>query len=397
MNAPVPDAGVARAAARRHPPLASSAFDALLAQLGAEFAATAADYDRSAEFPHRNLARLHEYDLLSLTVPAEAGGGGANLAQALKVVRAVARGEPSTALVLVMQYLFHHRLQANARWPVELRERVAHEAVRDGALINSLRVEPELGTPARGGLPATVARRQGDGWLINGRKLYSTGSPGLTWLAVWARSDETPPRVGVWLVRRDTPGVHVGALWNHLGMRATGSHEIVFEEVFVPLAHAVDVQLPGAPGAGLDALGLAWMSVLLPAVYDGIARAARDWFANWAATRAPANLGAPLSSLASFQQTLGRIDALLFSNRVLLDAAAQGEQVALDEAPLVKYTVTNQAIEAVQIAVEAAGNPALSRDNPLERHYRDVLCARIHTPQNDSVLQGAGRAGFARS
>jgi alkylation response protein AidB-like acyl-CoA dehydrogenase len=49
----------------------------------------------------------------------------------------------------------------------------------------------------------------------------------------------------------------------------------------------------------------------------------------------------------------------------------------------------------VQLAVEASGNPGLSRDNPLERHYRDVLCARIHTPQNDSVLQGVGRAGFA--
>jgi alkylation response protein AidB-like acyl-CoA dehydrogenase len=157
----------------------------------------------------------------------------------------------------------------------------------------------------------------------------------------------------------------------------------------------VDIQLPGEPGAGLDALGFAWMSVLLSAVYDGVARTARDWFADWAATRTPANLGAPLSSLASFQQTLGRIDALLFSNRVLLDATAHAERVSLDEAPLVKYTVTNQAIEAVQIAIEATGNPGLSRDNPLERHYRDVLCARIHTPQNDSVLQGAGQAGFA--
>jgi alkylation response protein AidB-like acyl-CoA dehydrogenase len=80
---------------------------------------------------------------------------------------------------------------------------------------------------------------------------------------------------------------------------------------------------------------------------------------------------------------------------VLLDATAHAERVALDEALLVKYTVTNQAIEAVQIAIEASGNPGLSRDNPLERHYRDVLCARIHTPQNDSVLQGAGRTAFA--
>jgi alkylation response protein AidB-like acyl-CoA dehydrogenase len=212
---------------------------------------------------------------------------------------------------------------------------------------------------------------------------------------VWARSDETPPRVGVWLVPRDAPGVRVGSEWNHLGMRATGSHELVFDSVFVPAAHAVDVHPPGEPGAGLDALGLAWMSVLLPAVYDGVARAARDWFARWAVERKPGNLGAPLASLPAFEQTLGRIDALLFNNRVVLDAAAHARHMTLDEAPLVKYTVTNQSIEAVQLAVEASGNPGLSRDNPLERHCRDVLCARIHTPQNDSVLQGAGRAGFA--
>lgn len=66
MNAPVPDPALAHAATRRHSPFASSAFDALLAQLTAEFAAGAADYDRSAEFPHRNLraiprsaARIH--------------------------------------------------------------------------------------------------------------------------------------------------------------------------------------------------------------------------------------------------------------------------------------------------------------------------------------------------
>ncbi|NYH21633.1 acyl-CoA dehydrogenase family protein [Paraburkholderia bryophila] len=391
MNAPIADSAVTR----RHPPLDSDAFDALLAELTREFAASAAHYDASAEFPHANLARLHEFDLLSLTVPASLGGAGASLPQALKVVRAVARGEPSTALVVVMQYLFQFRLQCSPHWPVELRERVAREAVRDGALINSLRVEPELGSPARGGLPSTVAKRSGDGWLIDGSKLYSTGSPGLTWLAVWARSDETPPRVGVWLVPRDAPGVRVGSEWNHLGMRATGSHELVFDNVFVPAAYAVDVHPPGEPGAGLDAAGLAWMSVLLSAVYDGVARAARDWFAQWASTRRPGSLGAPLASLPAFQQTLGQIDALLFSNRVLLDASAQAAQVALDEAPLVKYTVTNQSIEAVQRAIEASGNPGLSRDNPLERHYRDVLCARIHTPQNDSVLQGVGRAGFA--
>ncbi|RML92820.1 Acyl-CoA dehydrogenase protein, partial [Pseudomonas savastanoi] len=78
--------------------------------------------------------------------------------RAQQVVSAVAKGEPSTALILVMQYLQHSRLQENRNWPSHLRVQVAEEAVREGALINALRVEPDLGTPARGGLPGTVAQ-----------------------------------------------------------------------------------------------------------------------------------------------------------------------------------------------------------------------------------------------
>jgi alkylation response protein AidB-like acyl-CoA dehydrogenase len=57
--------------------------------------------------------------------------------------------------------------------------------------------------------------------------------------------------------------------------------------------------------------------------------------------------------------------------------------------------IDKRAIEAVALALEASSNPGLSRNNALERHYRDVLCARIHTPQNDTVLGNLGRAAFA--
>ncbi len=367
--------------------LDSAEADAWLAALTGEFAAGAAELDRGALFPHDNLARLQGAGLLALIVPQPLGGRGATLAQTLKVVRAVARGEPSTALILVMQYLYHLRLQANPNWLRALKERVARDAVEHGALINSLRVEPELGSPSRGGLPATIGTRDGGHWILNGRKIYSTGSPGLTWFAVWARSDEAEPRVGAWLVHRDTPGIRFGEAWNHLGMRATGSHEVIFDKVRVPFNHAVDLQLPAAAASGLDPLTTVWMNTLLSSIYDGVARAARDWFAQWAANRVPANLKAPLSSLDSFQQTLGQID-------VLLDSGARGE-IGVAEAPAIKYLVTDNAIDAVELALKASSNPGLSRNNPLERHYRDVLCARIHTPQNDTVLGALGRAGFA--
>ena len=375
------------------PDFAAPGFDQLLAGLTAEFAASAEHHDRTREFPHANFARLHELGLLALTAPVADGGHGADLDVARKVVAAVARAEPSTALVLVMQYLHlacHDRLE---RWPEHLRQRVIGDVVREGALINSLRVEPELGTPARGGLPGTIARRVPGGWRISGRKLYSTGAPALRWYLVWSRSDDVLPLVGAWLVHRDTPGIEIIETWDHLGLRASGSHDVVFTNVFVPADHAVDVALANAPAAP-DARFGAWISVLLSTVYDSVARAGRDWFAEWARSRVPASLGAPLASLQRYQQALGEIDALLFSNRVLLDAGARGG-LSPGEANLVKTLVTNNAIDAVQKAVELSSNPGLHRANPLERHFRDVLCGRIHTPQDDAVYSQIGAAAFA--
>lgn len=382
-----------------HHQLDSPEFAALLAGLTREFAAGAARHDREASFPHENFERLHALGLLALTTPRSLGGLGANLAQTARVIGAVARGEPSTALVLTMQYLHHASAAHAARWPRHLLERVARETVDDGALINALRVEPELGTPARGGLPATVARRTPEGWSISGRKIYSTGIPRLTWLAVWARGDDGDggePLVGTWLVRRDTPGITVIENWDHLGMRATGSHEVVFDNVLVPLEHAVDVT-PAGRTSSLDPAILQWMAVLLATIYDAVARNARDWLADFLLTRAPANLGAPLASLPRFQEALGQIDAWLFSNRVMLDAAARGHLDHGDSADSfrIKYLVTTQAIAVVEKAIELSGNPGLSRGHALERHYRDVLCSRIHTPQNDSILINSGKAAFA--
>ncbi|AZD36032.1 acyl-CoA dehydrogenase family protein [Pseudomonas chlororaphis] len=376
-------------------PVEVADFDALLQRIGQQLGATAHLYDESGAFPRDNFALLHQHGLLALTVPKHLGGGGASLAQARKVISAVAKGEPSTALILVMQYLQHSRLQDSQSWPEALRLRVAGDAVRDGALINALRVEPDLGTPARGGLPATIARRTAAGWRISGRKIYSTGSHGLSWFSVWARSTDEDPLVGAWLVHKDTPGISIVEDWDHLGMRATCSHEVLFDNVLVPLDHAVSVSPWSAPQPELDGEGFLWMAVLLSAVYDGIAQAARDWLVGWLETRKPSNLGAALATLPRFQETVGHIDTLLFANRSLLDAAAEGHTPASNAAQL-KYLVTGNAIRAVELAIEASGNPGLSRHSPLQRHYRDVLCGRVHTPQNDAVLQGVGKAVFAQ-
>lgn len=362
-------------------------------------AATAAQHDADASFPHDNFALLHRHGLLALWVAPEFGGGGAGLAQARDVIAAVARGCPATALVLLMQVLQTRGLSRTGhRWPAPLRQRVLASVVRDGALANALRVEPELGTPARGGLPATIARRSADGWRLSGHKLYSTGIDGLSWLMVWGRTDETPVRTGYFLVPRDAPGIRVLPTWNALGLRASASHDVVLDEVALPLAHAVDIREPDDWLKSPEAEVQHWIHVLFGVLYDAIAHNARDWLLQFLHERKPSALGAALATLPRMQEAVGEIELLLQANRLQIDAAvADGDAGRLWPQPasaLLKASVTRNAIEVVERALKLTGNHGIAKGNPLERYHRDVLCGRIHTPQDDSACTAAGRAAL---
>ena len=363
------------------------------AELGREFAVTAAGYDRSAAFPFANFEKLRAAGLLCLATARRFGGQGTGLVQSLAVVNAISRGEPSTGLILAQQYLFHAGLRSNANWPERLREAISVSAVTEGGLANMLRVEPELGTPVRGGIPATIARKVDGGWSLSGHKIFATGSHGLTWNAVWARTDEADLRVGQVIVPLGAKGFRIVDSWDHLGMRASSSHDVVLEDVFVPDDHAVDLRRP-ADWAARDPAAVAWTALLFACIYDGVARAARDWLIGFLKTRVPSNLGAPLATLGRMQDAVGQIEALLQTNTQLFALAEkvdQGHPPPPHEAYLAKYTINANAITAVEKAVEVSGNPGLTRANPLERHLRDVLCARVHSPQADMVLGNAGR------
>jgi alkylation response protein AidB-like acyl-CoA dehydrogenase len=272
--------------------------------------------------------RLREAGLIGLTIAREHGGRGAGLAEALRVLGAVAKGEPSTALILFMTYGYYAgTFSRTEHWPRGLFARLAREAATEISLIGGLRVEAELGTPVRGGLPKTTASAARDGFRIRGSKIYSTGSTGLRWYAVWARTDEEQPRVGTFLVRAGTPGVRIEPAWNHLGMRATVSHEIVFEDAWIPLENAVDVRPPAewAAAAPIPMAAL-WNALCIATIYDGVARAARDWLVGYLKERAPSNLGAPLASLPRVQEKVGEVESLLYTNRMLLSQAHRDHQ-----------------------------------------------------------------------
>lgn len=363
--------------------------------LSAEFAARAAGHDRDASFPFENFTQLHQAGLLALAAPRALGGQGASLAQLGEVIGAIGQGDAATALVLTMQFIQHRSMGRPGRiWPEDVARRLVRESVEGVSLVNSLRVEPELGSPARGGLPATLARRTPEGWRLSGHKIYSTGAPILAWYAVWARTDEAAPRMGTFLVRAGLPGTRIVPTWDHLGLRASGSHDILFDDVPIEAGHALDLRAPhdwtgGDPGLQAD------MTVLMGALYSGVARAARDWVVEFLRQRQPASLGAALATLPRAQEVVGQIEGLLLSNDRLLASLARdvdaGLGVPAADSGLIKSIATNNAVRTVEAALSLSSNHGLSRKNPLERHLRDVLCGRIHTPQDDSVHIAAGR------
>jgi alkylation response protein AidB-like acyl-CoA dehydrogenase len=112
-------------------------------------------------------------------------------------------------------------------------------------------------------------------------------------------------------------------------------------------------------------------------------------------------VGAPLATLPRFQSAVGEIEAALVGAGDLISGLAvrsdAGDQDAAAHAGIAKLLATRAAISAVEQAVALVGNNGLTRHNPLQRHYRDVLCARVHTPQDDTILTAAGKAALARS
>ena len=362
--------------------------------LASEFAARAALHDRDASFPFENFNRLSEAGLLALTAPAALGGVGAGARDAARVINILGKADPSTALVLSMHYIQHLVMARSTRWPGRLARKLARETVEGVALINALRVEPDLGSPSRGGLPATIARRTETGWRLSGRKIYSTGAPILKWYAVWAKTDEPNVRVGLFLVPAGLPGTRIVETWDHLGLRASGSHDIAFDDVVFPLDHEIDVRTPDQWQVP-DFTQATVHAIFVAAIYDGVARAARDWLVDFLKNRVPSNLGASLATLPRAQEIVGNIEARLTVNARLIESFAgdydDGVLLSASESNIIKLTVTNNAVAVVEDALSLTSNHGLTRTKPLERHYRDVLCGRVHTPQDDATRVSAGR------
>lgn len=367
-----------------------------LRDLTATLAEHAPTHDADGSFPWPGIQAVHEAGLLTASVP-DASGAALTASETVDVFLALGQGDPSVALISAMTVAQHAFHAASPSWPAELYERVLRESAERPTLINAVRAEPELGAPARGGLPATTARRTADGWSISGRKAFATGSEGLAYHLVWVVTDEPDPRVGHAIVPGDSGGIQIVRTWDHLGMRASATHDVIYDDVRVPFENFSGAPVGTVPNNGAYAGPVA---VAVPALYVGVAKAALAAFVDFARERVPSSLGRPIATLERIQSVAGEAQAQITQAELVLSAvAAQIDRARhgtdrVDAAALgtLKLLTSRSAIAAVQGIVAAIGNPGLTRSLPFERHLRDVLCARPHPPQDDAALVGLGRS-----
>ena len=366
-------------------------FVAMAARLAERIGRDGKRYDRDNTFPHAHYDVLRSAGYHALTVPESLGGLGANLTETIAAQEKLAAGDAATALAIGWHLAVIGK-QAEARsWPQDIFERICRETVERGALINTAASEKETGSPSRGGRPFTTARRDRSGWVLSGRKNFLTMAPVLRY-AVVSAGIEGEEGGGWFLVPMDLPGVRILETWDALGMRATGSHDVVFEDVRLPPDALVEPFGPGRT-CQVNAGGGAGWGLVIPSIYLGIAQAARDFILDYARTRKVSTLPGTISEAPHIRTLLGEIDLDLLAARSLLYTLAErwdGEPERRDRlGPLLgagKTVATNCAIRIVDRAMRIAGIAGLSRSLPLERLYRDVRAGLSNPPMDDSTL-----------
>lgn len=360
-----------------------------LEEIEENFKQNAQTIDEKAEFPHEHINTLREIGYTKLTLPKEYGGEGANLYEAISIQETLASYDGSTALIVAWTLLTVGDLFENEYWD-EKKLKDLGKKVANGAILNKIVSEAATGSPIRGGKPTTTAVKEGDKWILNGRKIFSTGSPELDYFLVVAWIPEKD-HSGVFLVPKNAKGLSIEETWDVISMRGTGSHDVVLENVQVDESDLVEI-----PNYNTGFKLNGWLLVV-PATYLGIAQAARDYAVHFANHHSPNSIQGTIASLPNVQSLIGEIELELAKARFSIYGAAQsymeskGKQLTPSEGAKImnainvaKYVVTNAAIHVVDKAMRVVGAKSLQRENPLQRYYRDVR-AGLHNPPMDDI------------
>lgn len=324
-----------------------------------------------------------------LCVPVDAGGFGATVEEAARVLASLGALDGATALGVAMQTHVVGALRASAAIPEATRTRLYRAIVDDGALLNNASTEEGGGSPARGAIPGTIAREGPDGrWRLTGEKTWTTWLPILAFAFVTARLEGTThdtPEVGTFLVELAAPGVERRPGFEAMGMRGSASGRLSMTDVTGELVLRRRVDAPDSRGA---APGW-WFGIAIAATYLGVGEGARRDVVEWAMDRRPGDGKTAVADVPSVRVRLGRLDADLRAARIVVLDAARRFDVAGDgsDIPLAKLVATRAAVAATDEALRIAGGPGFLAGR-LERAFRDARAGLINPPLEDVALAG---------
>lgn len=358
----------------------------LMKELADRFFTRAAKVDEEGSFPFENVQELIDSGYTQLTIPKRYGGEGISLYELVRLQEQMAIGDGATALSIGWHMGIIKNLDEKKLWAESTFAKVI-EDVKKGALLNGAASEPQTGSPTRGGRPTTVAIAQPNGWIIRGRKTFTTLSPMLDYFIVSA-SVKDSNETGNFLVHRSLHGVEIEETWDSIAMRGTGSHDLVLTDVLIDTENFVERFVPGKKGAN------GWL-LHIPACYLGIAKAAKKYAIEFAKSYSPNSIEGTIIDIPSVQQRMGEMELLIMETEYFLysvakqwDSCAEEQRMLLyPELSAVKHSVTNKAIQVVDLAMRIVGARSLSLKNPLQRYYRDVRAGLHNPPMDDMTIQ----------
>jgi alkylation response protein AidB-like acyl-CoA dehydrogenase len=371
-------------------PAARAATDwvALAHDIGTALVSGVADRDRSGEISAEAFESLRAAGVTSALVPAEFGGGDASHAEIGQVLRELGRLDPATAVTLSMHshllaaqvWRHHHGMDA---------EKIFRKVVDDRAILISTGASDWLASNG-------TTRRVEGGYRISGRKGPASGCELGHILVTSIRWEDAPdgPQVLHCAVPFNSDGVSVELTWDTLGMRATGSHTVVLDDVFVPDA-AISLARPA------DQWHPVWNTVigaampLIMAAYLGVADTAVDLARTAASGRSESHIFQLLGEMLNAHTTAADVIAAMFLESDNLQFANTDD---LASRQLSRKTVAADAlIDTVRLAIEVSGGVGYTRSSDIERLYRDIHGSLFHPLPRAKQTQLSGRVALGLS
>ena len=342
-----------------------------------EIAPRAARYDDAGEFPWESVKKMRELGLFGLVFPESYGGGGFGTLEYVMAVEEVSRACASSGITLAA----HVSL---GTWPIfafgtEEQKRKYLPALCSGEKLAAFGLtEPEAGSDAGG--TKTRAVRDGDQYVVNGRKIYITnGSVCGTAVFTAVTTPGTGAKgISAFIVEKGTPGFSPGTREKKLGHRASDTVELVFENLRIPKENLLDAQGKEGNGFRQFMMTLDGGRISIGAMSLGIAQASLDAAIRYARERR--QFGRAIADFQAIQLLLAEMATELEAARLLVYQTARlmdrGQPFTRYSA-MAKLKASTVAMRAADSAVQIHGGAGYMTDHPVERYFRDAKLMEI--------------------